>query len=216
MARPVREFRQRSTAAALALVLFGLKCSFADLGLCESAPPSTPVMPAVADLRPLGTFLAQPPTSDVPVDPVATFALGTFVGALMGFISLFVVLTSFIRNLQTDELDGAKWGSFGGLVMPSFFFQGAADIYNNVRSGADAARKTFQESGRFEDIYIGIEEAQKEQVLQGLDALRERFPRSKSRERIFERLKGIANNSRFAASIYDLALRQEMDDPCDY
>lgn len=46
------------------------------------------------------------------------------------------------------------------------------------------------------------------QVLQGLDALRERFPRSKSRERIFERLKGIANNSRFAASIYDLALGQ--------
>ena len=46
------------------------------------------------------------------------------------------------------------------------------------------------------------------QVLQGLDALREKFPRSKSRERIFERLKGIANNSRFAASIYDLALRQ--------
>jgi hypothetical protein len=46
------------------------------------------------------------------------------------------------------------------------------------------------------------------QVLQGLVALRERFPRSKSRERIFERLKGIANNSRFAASIYDLALRQ--------
>eukprot|EP00434_Breviolum_minutum_P003850 symbB.v1.2.003388.t1/scaffold190.1/size276550/13 len=183
---------------------FHEQCSFADLGICESLSP--PVMPAVADLRPLGTVLSVP-TSDVVADPVASFALGTFVGALMGFFSLFLVLRSFVRNLQTDELDGAKWGSFGGLVMPSFFFQGAADIYNNVRIGADEARKTFQETGRFEDIYQGIGEAQKEQVLQGLDALCERFPPSKSRERIFERLKGIANNSRFAASVYDLALR---------
>lgn len=202
-----RRFRHRrwtSTAVLLLLGLFGFRCSFADLGICESLSP--PVMPAVADLRPLGTVLSVP-TSDVVADPVASFALGTFVGALMGFFSLFLVLRSFVRNLQTDELDGAKWGSFGGLVMPSFFFQGAADIYNNVRIGADEARKTFQETGRFEDIYQGIGEAQKEQVLQGLDALCERFPPSKSRERIFERLKGIANNSRFAASVYDLALR---------
>ncbi|CAL1145856.1 unnamed protein product [Cladocopium goreaui] len=204
MVRPCLRSLARRRATAASLVVFGLGCSFADLG-CENV--SAPLMPAVPDLRPIGTLLTSPPSASVSADPVATFALGTLVGAVMGFLSLFVVFTSFLRNLQTDELDGAKWGSFGGLVMPSFFFQGASDIYNNVRRGADEARRTFQDTGRFEDIYVGIEEAQKEQVLQGLDALRERFPRSKSRERIFERLKGIANNSRFAASIYDLALR---------
>lgn len=145
------------SAAVLGLGLLGLRCGFTDVG-CDGVT-SAPVMPEVADLRPLSTLLTTPHTVEaVPIDPVATFALGTFVGTLMGFISLFVVLTSFIRNLQTDELDGAKWGSSGGLVMPSFFFRGATDIYNNVRTGADEARRVFQETGRFEDIYLGIEE----------------------------------------------------------
>ncbi|CAJ1437713.1 unnamed protein product [Effrenium voratum] len=125
----------------------------------------------------------------------------------MGFVSLAVAFMNFLQNLQTDDLDGAKWGSFGGVVMPSFFFQGAADIYKNVREGAAKAQQTFQRSGRFQDIYQGIEESQKEQVLQGLAALQERFPRSKSRERIFSRFRGVADNTRFAAAIYDLALR---------
>ncbi|CAK9102917.1 Poly(U)-specific endoribonuclease-B (Protein endoU-B) (Uridylate-specific endoribonuclease-B) [Durusdinium trenchii] len=126
----------------------------------------------------------------------------------MGFVSLFVVLMRFVQNLQMDSLDGAKWGSFGGLVMPSFFFQGAQDIFSNVRKGAAEAQEKFQESGRFEDIYQHIQQSQREQVLCGLDALRERFPRSKTRERIFERLKAsMTQNTRFTASIYDLALR---------
>ena len=67
----------------------------------------------------------------------------------MGFLTLSMVLMRFIKNLQTDELDGAKWGSAGGLVMPSFFFQGAQDIFNNVRAGAAEAQKRFQETGRY-------------------------------------------------------------------
>ena len=161
MVRPCLRSLARRRATAASLAVFGLGCSFADLG-CENV--SAPLMPAVPDLRPIGTLLTSPPSASVSADPVATFALGTLVGAAMGFLSLFVVFTSFLRNLQTDELDGAKWGSFGGLVMPSFFFQGASDIYNNVRRGADEARRTFQDTGRFEDIYVGIEEAQKEQA----------------------------------------------------
>lgn len=158
-----RDRRRLSTAAVLGLGLLGLRCGFTDVGVCDGAT-SAPIMPAVADLRPLSTLLTTPHTIEsVPIDPVATFALGTFVGTLMGFLSLFVVLTSFIRNLQTDELDGAKWGSSGGLVMPSFFFRGATDIYNNVRKGADEARKVFQETGRFEDIYLGIEDREGEE-----------------------------------------------------
>ncbi|OLQ06089.1 hypothetical protein AK812_SmicGene10680 [Symbiodinium microadriaticum] len=111
------------------------------------------------------------------VDPVASFALGTFIGSLMGFVSLFVVLRKFLRNLQEDDLDGANWSSFGGLVLPSFFFQGAADIYGNVREVAAKAQQQFRSTGDFEDIYKSIEDAQKEQVLNGLRALRDRFPR---------------------------------------
>ena len=141
-------------------------------------------------------------------DAGASFALGTLVGAFMSFASLFLVLQRFLRNLQRGDLDGAKWGSFGGLVMPSFFFEGAQEIFRNVRRSTMEAQQAFQESGRFEDIYISIEEAQKEQVLQGLEALKERFPRSKSRERIFQRIAGfVRENRRFAASIYDLTVR---------
>lgn len=94
----------------------------------------------------------------------STNSQGTFVGALMGFVSLFVVLMRFVQNLQMDSLDGAKWGSFGGLVMPSFFFQGAQDIFSNVRKGAAEAQEKFQESGRFEDIYQHIQQSQREQA----------------------------------------------------
>lgn len=156
-------------------------------------PLSAPVSPSLAAITP---------------DAGASFALGTLVGAFMSFASLFLVLNRFLRNLQSGDLDGAKWGSFGGLVMPSFFFEGAAEIFSNVRRRTLDAQQAFRESGRFEDIYRSIEQAQKEQVLQGLEALKERFPRSKSRERIFQRIAGfVSENSRFAASIYDLTVR---------
>ena len=81
-------------------------------------PLSAPVSPSLAAITP---------------DAGASFALGTLVGAFMSFASLFLVLNRFLRNLQSGDLDGAKWGSFGGLVMPSFFFEGAAEIFSNVR-----------------------------------------------------------------------------------
>ena len=187
------------------LGLFGFRCSFADLGICESLSP-----PCDACSRRFAAFGHSPIRPNLWCSSRSSrkLCVGNFRRSSDGiFFHSFWFFGALCETYRTDELDGAKWGSFGGLVMPSFFFQGAADIYNNVRIGADEARKTFQETGRFEDIYQGIGEAQKEQVLQGLDALCERFPPSKSRERIFERLKGIANNSRFAASVYDLALR---------
>ncbi|CAE8597354.1 unnamed protein product, partial [Polarella glacialis] len=43
------------------------------------------------------------------LDPAASFTLGTFVGVLVTFASLAIVLSIFVQNLQADDLDGAKW-----------------------------------------------------------------------------------------------------------
>ncbi|CAJ1399163.1 unnamed protein product [Effrenium voratum] len=98
--------------------------------------------------------------------------------------------------------------------MPNFFFQGARDIFSNVRNDAAQSTQRFKETGRFAEIYAGIERSQEMAMLRSIDALREQVPPGATREILFGILRRAAlSSSQLASSLYDFALRLQAKKP---
>eukprot|EP00929_Paragymnodinium_shiwhaense_P095013 TRINITY_DN55959_c0_g3_i1.p1 TRINITY_DN55959_c0_g3~~TRINITY_DN55959_c0_g3_i1.p1 ORF type:complete len:845 (+),score=184.47 TRINITY_DN55959_c0_g3_i1:67-2535(+) len=137
------------------------------------------------------------------------FLLGVLAGIFGTLSTLAATTFVFLQNLRGDSTgDLSKMESFNGLLMPSFFFRGAADIFKNVRQDAVQSAKRFRETGKFAEIYTGIERSQEQALLQGIEALREQFPRSGTREVFFGLLRvGASSSTRAALSLYEFAAR---------
>ncbi|CAK9096452.1 unnamed protein product [Durusdinium trenchii] len=98
--------------------------------------------------------------------------------------------------------------------MPNFFFQGARDIFSNVRQDAAQSTQRFKETGRFAEIYAGIERSQEMAMLRSIDALREQVPPGALREILFSVLRRAAlSSSQLASALYDFALRLQAKEP---
>ncbi|CAE8591553.1 unnamed protein product, partial [Polarella glacialis] len=146
------------------------------------------------------------------LDP-GSFGLGVLLGFLGALVSLAALASSWLGALRADSRgsDGSSSGgmaSKGGLIMPSFLFREAAQVFRQVQKDADAAAWRFRLTGDFEDIYAGIERSEKEVLLQALETLYVRFPKSATRELIFNSLRsGALSSDQFAPALYDLAVR---------
>mmetsp|Transcript_111556 Transcript_111556/g.356081 ORF Transcript_111556/g.356081 Transcript_111556/m.356081 type:complete len:731 (-) Transcript_111556:192-2384(-) len=138
---------------------------------------------------------------------VNSFALGMVAGIVGTVATLALIFGMFLRNLSSSDLDGSRLGASSGLVMPSFFFQGAADIFAEVRQDTQASVQRFRETGDFAEIYNGIALSEQGAMLSALEALRQRFPKSATRELVFGAARWAALSSkRLAAALYDFAL----------
>eukprot|EP00931_Biecheleriopsis_adriatica_P066502 TRINITY_DN40845_c0_g1_i1.p1 TRINITY_DN40845_c0_g1~~TRINITY_DN40845_c0_g1_i1.p1 ORF type:complete len:780 (+),score=145.96 TRINITY_DN40845_c0_g1_i1:53-2392(+) len=140
---------------------------------------------------------------------VDSFGLGILVGAMGTVFTFGGMMFILVRNLNgSSNFDGNKLSSSGGFVMPAFFFQGAQDIFSKVRKEAVMSTLRFKETGRFAEIYKGIERSQEESLQRSIEALRELIPRSATREVVFGALRQAASSSsRIASALYDFALR---------
>jgi len=142
-----------------------------------------------------------------------SFTVGVLAGIVGTIATIAGIFGMFFKNIRRVGLDGTNMGSSGGLVMPSFFFVGAQDIYSNVRDDSLAAQRRFKETGCFEDLYSGIQRSQENAVARSIEALRERFPPSATRELVFGAIRaGATSSTRLAADLYDFALRLQRRD----
>jgi len=146
---------------------------------------------------------------------VDSFGLGILVGVFGTISTIAAVLAIFVDNLRGVDLDGGNaLASSGGFVMPNFFFQGARDIFSNVRQDAAQSTKRFKETGRFAEIYAGIEQSQEMAMLRSIDALREQVPPGATREILFSMLRRAAlSSSQLGSALYDFALRLQAKEP---
>eukprot|EP00913_Durusdinium_trenchii_P022656 g21279.t1 len=158
-------------------------------------------------------------TAQVGVD---SFGLGILVGVFGTVSTIAAVLSIFVNNLRGVDFDGGNaLASSGGFVMPNFFFQGARDIFSNVRQDAAQSTQRFKdlrhlesETGRFAEIYAGIERSQEMAMLRSIDALREQVPPGALREILFSVLRRAAlSSSQLASALYDFALRLQAKEP---
>lgn len=138
---------------------------------------------------------------------IGSFFSGIFVGTAGTVLTVAAIFVVFLQNLRGVDVDGTSMCSSGGLVMPSFFFLGAQDIFNNVREDAARSEQRFRQTGRFEEIYCGIQRSQEAALLRSLESLRERFPPTATRELVFGLARNLAlSSTRLAADLYDFAL----------
>jgi len=145
---------------------------------------------------------------------VDSFGLGILVGVFGTLSTITAVLFIFVKNLRGDDFDGNTLASSGGFVMPNFFFQGARDIFSNVRDDAAESTARFKETGRFAEIYTGIQRSQEMAMLRSLDAIREQFPQGATREILFGVLRRAAmSSSQLSSALYDFALRLQAKEP---
>mmetsp|Transcript_40307 Transcript_40307/g.93422 ORF Transcript_40307/g.93422 Transcript_40307/m.93422 type:complete len:742 (+) Transcript_40307:56-2281(+) len=159
---------------------------------------------------------AAPSAIDNYLDSVGvdSFGLGILVGVFGTVSTITAVLFIFVRNLRGDDFDGNTLASSGGFVMPNFFFQGARDIFSNVRNDAAVSTERFKETGRFAEIYTGIQQSQEIAMLRSIDAIREQFPQGATREILFGMLRRAAmSSSQLSSALYDFALRLQAKEP---
>lgn len=165
----------------------------------------------------LGSLRAAPSAIDTYLDSVGvdSFGLGILVGVFGTISTIAAVLSIFVDNLRGVDLDGGNaLASSGGFVMPNFFFQGARDIFSNVRQDAAQSTQRFKETGRFAEIYAGIERSQEMAMLRSIDALRLQVPPGATREILFSLLRRAAlSSSQLGSALYDFALRLQAKEP---
>lgn len=166
---------------------------------------------------PRGVCQVAPSAIDTYLDSVGvdSFGLGILVGVFGTVSTIAAVLSIFVNNLRGVDFDGGNaLASSGGFVMPNFFFQGARDIFSNVRQDAAQSTQRFKETGRFAEIYAGIEKSQEMAMLRSIDALREQVPPGALREILFSVLRRAAlSSSQLASALYDFALRLQAKEP---
>lgn len=136
-----------------------------------------------------------------------SFSLGLVAGIFGTVATVVAILLTFLRNLSRGDSDGSKMAASAGLVMPSFFFEGAADIFSEVREDSETALRRFRETGNFSEIYNGITLGEQEAMLKALEALKQRFPKTGTRKLVFSAARWAAlSSTRLASSLYDFAV----------
>lgn len=135
-----------------------------------------------------------------------SFLTGLVTGVLGSAVTLIVITLVFFGNLRDRNGIGAS----GGVVMPTYLLEGLASVFSKVREDTEQSMTRFKETGEFHDIYQAVSLSEQGALLQSLEALRDRFPRSATRELLFGSLRWAAlSSTKMSAALYEFALRMQ-------